>query len=128
MRCLIVDDDVGFRTAIGYMLERGGAVVVGTASSGAQAIERAWDVRPDIVLVDVRLGAENGFDVARRIDESAAGTDWKPVVVLLSTLAEDELTPLVASHPAFGFLDKTTVSTERIRELLSVGQGPSSLR
>ncbi|WP_345459888.1 response regulator [Actinoallomurus oryzae] len=123
MRCLIVDDDAGFRTAMGHLLERGGAVVAGTASNGAEAVERARDSRPDVVLIDVRLGSESGFDVARRIDESAADTGWTPVVVLLSTQAEDELAASVAAHPTFGFLDKTTVSTARIGELLSAGRG-----
>ncbi|MGI5232155.1 response regulator [Actinoallomurus sp. CA-142502] len=125
MRCLVVDDDTGFRTALCHMLERGGAVVAATASNGAEAVERATDTHPDIVLVDVRLGSESGFDVACRIDESAAGTGWSPVVILVSTQTEDELTALVAAHPAFGFLDKTTVSPARIRELLSASSGSS---
>jgi CheY-like chemotaxis protein len=125
MRCLIVDDDAGFRTAMGHLLERGGAVVAGTASNGADAVERARDSRPDVVLVDVRLGAESGFDVARRIDESAAGTDWTPVVILLSSQAEDELAAKIAAHPTFGFLEKTTISAERIGELLCAGPSRS---
>jgi DNA-binding NarL/FixJ family response regulator len=118
-RCLIVDDDATFLTALRHMLERGGVEVVGTASTGDEARERAEDARPGIVLIDVSLGAESGFDVARRIEENAARAGWRPLVVLVSTRPEDELTDRLAAHPRWRFLDKTTVSAEKIRELLS---------
>jgi DNA-binding NarL/FixJ family response regulator len=116
-RCLIVDDDVTFLTALRHMLERGGVEVVGTASTGDAAVERAEDARPDIVLIDVRLGAESGFDVARRIEERAAEAARRPVIVLVSTHPEDELADRMAAHPSVGFLDKTTVSAEKVRAL-----------
>jgi CheY-like chemotaxis protein len=118
MRCLIVDDDAVFRTALRHLLERDGATVSGIASNGAEAVERAGALRPDVVLVDVRLGAENGFEVARRIDERAAGAGLHPAIVLVSTHAEDELAPRLAAEPEFGFLDKTTVSVPRIRAVI----------
>jgi DNA-binding NarL/FixJ family response regulator len=118
-RCLIVDDDVTFLTALRHMLERGGVEVVGTASTGDEALERAEDVRPGIVLIDVRLGAESGFDVARRIEERAVTAGGRPVIVLVSTRPEDELADRMAAHPSLRFLDKTTVSADKIRELLS---------
>jgi DNA-binding NarL/FixJ family response regulator len=118
-RCLVVDDDVTFLTALRHLLERGGVEVVGTASTGDEALERAEDARPGIMLIDVRLGAESGFDVARRIEERAARAGRRPLIVLVSTRPEDELADRMAAHPRWEFLDKTTVSAEKIRELFS---------
>ena len=118
MRCLIVDDNVAFLHAIRSMLERDGALVAGTAANGGEAVERAEACRPDVVLIDVRLGPESGFDVARRIEaRAAAASGWQPVIMLLSTHAEDELADRMAAHPSFGFLDKTTISIEKIEDL-----------
>jgi CheY-like chemotaxis protein len=118
MRCLIVDDNVSFRTAMRYLLERDGAQVLGTASNGSEALERAEGLRPDIVLVDVRLGNESGFDVAHRLQERFT-EDWRPAIILVSTHAEDELAGRMAASPSLRFLEKTAVSVDKIRELLS---------
>jgi chemotaxis response regulator CheB len=59
MRCLLVDDNACFMRAMRSMLERDGATVVGTATNGDDALMRMGTCRPDVVLVDVRLGQEN---------------------------------------------------------------------
>ena len=116
MRCMIVDDNVSFLLAMASMLERDGALVVATASNGPDALDRAQACDPDVVLVDVRLGGENGFDVARRIEERVtAGTGRRPAIILISTHSEDELADRLAANPTFGFLDKTTVSADKVR-------------
>jgi CheY-like chemotaxis protein len=119
VRCMIVDDNASFLRAMTSMIERDGAPVVGTASNGADALERAAACRPDVVLLDVRLGTESGFDLAHRIEErAAADSGRKPAIILVSTHAEDELADRIAANPSYGFLDKTTVSVEGIRDLL----------
>jgi DNA-binding NarL/FixJ family response regulator len=120
MRCLIVDDNASFLRAMRYMLERDGADVVGSASNGNEALERAMRLRPDIMLIDVRLGGESGFDVAHRVEESAAHAGWRPAIVLVSTHAVDELAERMAANPSLGFLDKTTVSAQKVREAVAV--------
>lgn len=116
---MIVDDDAAFQHAICFMIERDGALVVSTAANGAEAIERAEVCRPDILLIDVRLGPESGFDVARRIEARAAvaASGWRPLIILVSTQSEDELADRIAANPSFGFLDKTMVSFGKIRDL-----------
>jgi CheY-like chemotaxis protein len=64
VRCLIVDDNHRFLQVARVMLEREGSDVVGVASTSAEAIQRAHELRPDVALVDVDLGAECGFDLA----------------------------------------------------------------
>jgi DNA-binding NarL/FixJ family response regulator len=122
MRCLIVDDNVSFRRAMRYMLERDGARVLGMASNGSEALEHAERLRPGIVLVDVRLGDESGFDVAHRLQEHFT-EDWRPVIILVSSHAEDELAGRMEASPSLRFLEKTAVSVDRISELLSTRPG-----
>src|SRR5437764_9783849 len=86
LRCLLVEDSHRFLDAARGLLERQGVMVVGVASSAAEAVERATELRPDVALLDIDLGGESGFDVARRLSRDAclAGTR----MILISTHAE----------------------------------------
>jgi CheY-like chemotaxis protein len=64
MRCVIVDDDEAFVQAARTLLEREGMTVTGSAGSGAEAVQRVRALRPDVVLIDIRLGEESGFEAA----------------------------------------------------------------
>ena len=72
LRCLVVDDNASFFEAASALLERQGLTVVGVASSGAEALARAGELRPDVVVLDIALGSESGFDVARDLAEADA--------------------------------------------------------
>jgi CheY-like chemotaxis protein len=73
MRCLIVDDSAAFVDAARGLLERQGIAVVGVASSGAEAVRRFIELRPDVILVDINLGAESGFDVVDQLTAAVRG-------------------------------------------------------
>jgi DNA-binding NarL/FixJ family response regulator len=115
LRCLIVDDNFGFLEAARDLLGRQGINVVGVASSGREARERLGQLQPDVMLVDVDLGDESGFDIARQLADSARHA---PPVVLISTYSEPDLADLIAASPALGFLSKAQLSGEAIRGLL----------
>src|SRR4029453_9405378 len=66
LRVLIVDDSTHFLRAARTLLEREGVHVVAEASTSAEAIEHARSLRPDVTLIDIDLGDENGFDLASR--------------------------------------------------------------
>jgi DNA-binding NarL/FixJ family response regulator len=68
------------------------------------------------VLVDISLGKENGFDVARRLveDDRSGGS----AVMLISTHAEADFADLIAESPAIGFLPKSELSAAAIRGIL----------
>jgi CheY-like chemotaxis protein len=121
LRSIIVDDNAHFLQAARDLLERQGLVVVGVASSGDEALRRAEELRPDLMLVDVDLGNDNGFEVARRI-AATPGLEHARVV-LISTYAENDYADLVAASPAVGFLTKTDLSRSAIYELLSSDGG-----
>jgi CheY-like chemotaxis protein len=55
------------------LLERQGIAVVGVASSGAEAVRRFIELRPDVILVDINLGAESGFDVVDQLTAAVRG-------------------------------------------------------
>jgi len=116
LRCLLVDDSPGFPPAACRLLERQGVVVVGVASTAAEALQQAARLRPDVTLVDIQLGAESGFDVARLLAQEAASLSSP--VILISTHAEQDYADLIAVSPAVGFLPKPTLSAEAIRDLL----------
>ena len=71
LRCLIVDDSAPFLEAASKFLEREGITIAGVASTSADALERAQELRPDVALVDIDLGEESGFDLARQIAEGS---------------------------------------------------------
>jgi CheY-like chemotaxis protein len=121
MRCLIVDDSADFRDAASAMLERAGISVVGKASNSAEALRCYEDFHPDVALVDVDLGPENGFELAEQLNRAGAAT--KLAVILVSTYAESDLAEMINTSPAVGFLQKFSLSPDAIRNLLKVS-GP----
>lgn len=114
LSCLIVDDSAAFLEAAERLLERQGLIVAGVASTAAEALERARELRPDVVLLDIVLGEASGFDVARRL---AADDRESPTVILVSTHAETDYADLIADTPAVGFLAKGDLSADAIRRL-----------
>ncbi len=116
LRCLIVDDSPHFLDAARSLLEREGLVVAGVASTAADALRRIQDVKPDVVLVDVDLGNESGFDLARRIQSETTLDQSR--VILISSHAEDDLADLIVAAPAAAFLAKLRLSARAIREIL----------
>ena len=116
MRCLIVDDSADFRDAASAMLERAGISVVGKASNSAEALRYYEDLHPDVALVDIDLGGEDGFALAELIDRVSA-TSTTLAVILVSTYAESDLEEMINASPAVGFLQKFSLSPDAIREL-----------
>jgi DNA-binding NarL/FixJ family response regulator len=116
LRCLIVDDNARFREELGALLEEEGIVVVGTVASADEALQQVGKVRPDVVLVDVVLGPDSGFDLARRLKD--AGGAAVPHVILISTHDEREYADLIEASPASGFLAKTELTAAAIRRII----------
>ena len=112
---LIVDDNRQFLEAARALLEREGMRVVGVAATSAQALRRAAELRPDVVLVDIALGGESGFDVARSLAENADSA--APAVILMSTYSEADFPDLIAQSVATGFLPKQELSADAVRQI-----------
>jgi CheY-like chemotaxis protein len=117
VRCLIVDDNQEFLRAARELLEREGISVVGVAVTGAEARESCHELQPDVALVDIDLGADNGFDLARQLaDREGPGL---PSVILTSIYAEDDFAEMIADSPALAFLPKAGLSGPAIRNILA---------
>jgi CheY-like chemotaxis protein len=116
MRCLLVDDSDAFLKTASALLQREGLTVVGVASNSAEALRRARALRPDVILVDIGLGDESGFDLARLLarDGQAGGAE----VILISARAETDYAELIAESPAAGFLVKSELSAQAISRIL----------
>jgi two-component system, NarL family, nitrate/nitrite response regulator NarL len=114
LRCLIVDDNEQFLASVSRLLSSQGLEIVGRASSGAEAVRLADTLEPDVVLVDVQLGNEDGLEVTRRL----AANDRATHVILISTHSADDLAELIADSPAVGFLPKADLGARAIAELL----------
>jgi DNA-binding NarL/FixJ family response regulator len=121
LRCLIVDDNREFLAAARELLEQEGINIVGVASTGAEAIQQAVELRPEVILVDVYLGEESGFDLARLLAEGPGGA--QATVILVSTYAHADLVDLVAASPAVGFLSKSDLSRRAIHTTLGITDG-----
>jgi CheY-like chemotaxis protein len=119
LRCLLVDDNEAFLEAASVLLEREGLTVVGVASSIAEALRQARALRPDVILVDIGLGDESGFDLARLLaQDGQSGAE----VILISTGAEADYRELIDGSPAAGFLAKSELSGRGISRI--VGHTP----
>jgi CheY-like chemotaxis protein len=116
LRSLLVDDNARFLAAARELLEREGIQVAGVASTIGDATRLAGELRPDVCLVDIDLGDESGFDLARLLAERGDGS---PRVVLISAYPEADFTDMIAESPAVGFLAKPDISAARLRAMLA---------
>ena len=76
---------------------------------------------PDLCIVDIDLGEESGFDLARRLAAEPAGGQQR--VLLISAYPESDFSDMIADSPAVGFLPKPELSAARIRALLGTDDG-----
>ena len=114
LRCLIVDDNEAFLASASRLLSAQGLEVVGRALCGAEALGLAEQLQPDVALVDVQLGREDGLEVTRRLAATAPATR----LILISSHSKDELGELIADSPAIGFLPKPALGADAIARLL----------
>ena len=118
-RCLLVDDSEVFLETASLLLEREGLTVIGVASSIAEALRQARALRPDLILVDIGLGDESGFDLARLLTQDGQGGQGVGAeVILISTVAEADYRELIDESPAAGFLAKSELSVRGISRIL----------
>jgi DNA-binding NarL/FixJ family response regulator len=117
LRCVIVDDSPVVLRAASELLEREGIRVAGVAETGEEAIRLMEQVRPDLMLVDIDLGAESGFDLVRRLASTRGGV--APRTILVSTHDEADFADLIAASPAIGFLRKSDLSARAIQRLMA---------
>lgn len=124
MRCLIVDDNASFLAASRSVLHGQGMSVVGVATTVAEGLQRAEELTPDLILVDIDLGEESGFELARQL---ASRFHVAPAdIIFISAHPEDDFADLIGESPALGFVSKSDLSRSAIEVVLGrVGSGAS---
>ncbi|GAA0901455.1 response regulator [Virgisporangium aurantiacum] len=119
---LLADDQALVRTGFRMILENSDDMrVVGEAGDGAQAAEIALDLRPDVVLMDVRMPKLDGVDATRRI--CSDGTARHTRVLILTTFDLDEYVFAAVRAGASGFLLKDTLAPDLLSAIRVVARG-----
>jgi DNA-binding NarL/FixJ family response regulator len=124
IRLLLVDDDPLVRSALSLML--GGQAdhdVVGEAANGREGVELARRLRPDVVLMDVRMPVMNGLEATRELH---ADPD-PPRVIVLTTFDADEHVLGAIAAGADGFLLKDTSPPDIVAAIRQVADGEAML-
>ena len=115
LQCIIIDDYQPYLKVARAKLERQGMAVIGVATNGTEALRQARELSPDVALVDISLGTESGFDVAREIKPYVGS------VILISSndhYEDDDYAELIAGSLAVGFLSKATLSADVVSRLI----------
>ncbi len=120
IRLLIADDHPVFRQGLQAMLDSTEEFeVVGEAADGDEAVARALELQPDVVLMDLRMPGLNGIDATRRILEVRPD-----IGVLVLTMFEDDDSVFAAMRAgARGYLLKGSEQDEVVRAIRSISSG-----
>ncbi|HEX5949158.1 MAG TPA: response regulator transcription factor [Actinomycetota bacterium] len=121
VRVLIVDDQAPFREAAGAVVElTDGFEVAGEAESGEDAVVRARELEPDLVLMDVNLPGIDGLEATRRILGESGG---RVVVLMVSTYEAAEYAPRAAEAGAAAYIPKSEFEPDRLSEAWTAAAG-----
>jgi DNA-binding NarL/FixJ family response regulator len=125
-RVLIADDQALVRGGFRLILETQDDIeVVGEAVDGVQAVELAGRLRPDVVLMDVRMPRLDGIQATRRLAGQAAGTPIR--VLILTTFDHDEYVYEAMRAGASGFLLKTVRPGQLTAAIRDIAAGDALL-
>jgi DNA-binding NarL/FixJ family response regulator len=120
----VVDDQVLVRMGFRLILERAGFAVVGEAGDGVDAVTTVRELRPDVVLMDIRMPRLDGVEATRRI---MAGDGEPPKVLVLTTFDLDDYVYEALRAGASGFLLKDARGAELVQAVRVVADGEGLL-
>jgi len=123
MRILVADDHALVRDGVASLLAAWGHEVVGQASDGTAAVELAGRLRPDLVLMDVRMPGMGGLEATRRI---VAANPGQPIVMLTVSEDEDDLFEAIRAG-ARGYLLKSLEGAKLRAMIDAVGRGEAAI-
>jgi len=119
---VVADDHAAIRAGLRIMLESHGVRVVGEAADGDVAVRNAAALRPDVVLMDLRMPGRDGVSATREIVERELSD-----VLVLTSFDEDELVLAAIRAGAAGFLLKTVEAVTLVQAVRSVASGDGVL-
>lgn len=123
-RILLVDDHDIVRLGLMTLLnDQPDMEVIGEASTSQEAVNESERLKPDVVLMDIRLPGEGGIDATRQVTSRFANIK----VVMLTSFADDELVMRAISAGAIGYVLKQVGNEELIRAIQAAARGESLL-
>jgi DNA-binding NarL/FixJ family response regulator len=121
---LLVDDHPVVIEGLRKLLEASGDIdVTGTANDASQALERARSLRPDVILLDLRMPGATGIQATRRLREQ----DYAGAVILLTSYGDQAYVRQALEAGADGYLLKSTPADELIESIRSAARGRRQL-
>ncbi len=123
-RVILVDDHEVVRLGLKSLLERHPQFdVVGEAGSAREALEKTASLKPDVVVMDIRLPGTSGIDACEQIVERYPNTK----VIMLTSYAEDEMLFSAIRAGASGYVLKQIGSEDLVKALEAIGRGEALL-
>lgn len=124
IRLLIIDDHEMVREGLKAMLTaEADFEIVGVAANAEQALELIERLRPDVILLDVRLPGESGIDVCRTVTERYPET----AVIILTTFTDETLVAQCIQAGARGFIVKDIERFDLKRSIRAVARGEAAI-
>ncbi|MFT5195020.1 MAG: two-component system response regulator DevR [Cellvibrionaceae bacterium] len=124
VRVILVDDHEVVRLGLKSLIERFSQIdIVAEAGSEAEAVEQAFKHQPDVILMDIRLGAGSGIEATRQIKLKLKATK----IIMLTSFADQELLLEAIRAGASGYVLKQVGSGELIRTIEAVSRGETIL-
>jgi DNA-binding NarL/FixJ family response regulator len=120
IKVLIADDHVFYREGVRALLGNSPEItVVGEASNGDEAITKAGELKPDVILMDLKMPATNGIDATRHIHEK----DPKIGVLVITMFDDDDSVFAAMRAGARGYILKDADKDELVRAIVAVERG-----
>jgi DNA-binding NarL/FixJ family response regulator len=128
IRLVLADDQAMVRQGFGALLNaQPGITVVGEATNGADAVRTCRELRPDVVLMDVRMPVMDGLEATRRLMHVTSGAQHRPRVLMLTTFDLDDYVYDALRAGASGFLLKDATADDLVAAVRIVAAGEALL-
>ncbi len=125
MRTLVVDDVESLRRYVSILLDKApGFDVVGEASNGKECLEKAAELGPDLILLDISMPGMDGLEVLEKLQRCEDG----PRVVMLSGFEAHTMAEATAELGALGYLEKGLAPDALVQALTGLVNGPGEAR
>ena len=128
IRLLLADDQAMVRQGFGALLNaQDGMLVVGEATTGEDAVRVCRELRPDLVLMDVRMPVMDWLEATRRLMTPPSGAGYRPRVLMLTTFDLDDYVYEALRAGASGFLLKDATADDLVAAVRIVAAGEALL-